>query len=106
MRKYVTCVSDEIALKFNAFCKENNQTPYDVLSLTIHKIAGVPRKPRKKARLSEFQKQMTAPDESLDTVQNINRRLGRCCSNDCIGLERDRPKCIITGQKNPRHAND
>lgn len=46
MKKYQTCVTDTVADKFAAFCVERGQTPYDVLSQFIHKVAGIERKKR------------------------------------------------------------
>jgi hypothetical protein len=44
MKRYVTCVNDEVAAKFDKFCAEKKQTPYDFLSFVIHKMVGAERK--------------------------------------------------------------
>jgi hypothetical protein len=103
MKRFQTCVSEEVAAKFLQFCVDRQQTPYDVLSSFVHKVTGIERP---KHEPSPYQQALLdrQPVDPQTAIIRSGKAKPKCCRLDCFG--EDRLKCRTTDKENPRHADE
>jgi hypothetical protein len=53
VKRYQTCIPDEVAVKFDEFCVQQQLTPYAFLSNVIHNATAAPKEPRRKRTRKE-----------------------------------------------------